>query len=153
MLWYLQLFCVCVCLCVSWRITIVSMPIHHDNSPFIWSSELPNSETGLNLKGGPSKHFTLQNLRKNDTKLLWRIPPCNPRPNKEAATKHSGFYILQCMISCGHQVSSNQNPLPFHYTGWFTGILIMAYYNSFVTIRLLIQKSDDQKWSIFWTKI
>ncbi len=33
----------------------------------------------------------------------------------------------------GTQVSHQKNPLTFHYTGWLIGILIMAYYNPYIT--------------------
>ncbi len=34
------------------------------------------------------------------------------------------------------QMSHEKNPPTFHYTGWLIGILIMAYYNPYITSYL-----------------
>ena len=44
----------------------------------------------------------------------------------------NGPYTYKDRELCAH-LSHEKNPPTFHYTGWLIGILIMVYYNPYIT--------------------
>ena len=68
----------------------------------------------------PSDGHWLHPSKTKMTDDRWKIPIVNRK------------YILKWLIFHCH-VSHEKNPLTFHYTAWLIGILLMVYYNTYIT--------------------
>ena len=53
--------------------------------------------------------------------------------NRSAEKNLNEIQLTKTCTTIGVQVSHEKNPPTFHYTGWLIGILIVAYYNPYIT--------------------
>ena len=64
--------------------------------------------------------------------MKFTLPEINKAPEKWMVGRQA-FHIGLRTSGRYIQMSHEKNPLTFHYTGWLIGILIMVYYNPYIT--------------------